>query len=146
MDLSLSSSHSSFSPYVQSPLPIRSPAILHKNKLLSSFPLYDFIEETKQISHHTAIGLSLHKSRSCYSEGYISNKEKSLEVEEKEGRGLYKRASSKSLVMDIRPPSRARNPQVHDKEFIKMNISMRLQGASVELNMETREIEITEHA
>ena len=60
---------------------------------------------------------------------------------------MYKRASSKSLVMeDIRPPSRARNPQVQDKEFIKMNISMRLQGASVELNMETREIEITEHA
>jgi len=48
--------------------------------------------------------------------------------------------------MDIRPPSRARNPQVNDKEFLKMNMSMRFQGASVEMNMETREIEITEHA
>jgi len=154
MDLSISSSRSSsndmsFS-HVQSPMPIRNPVVLQKNRLASSYNFYEFLEDFGQApnSRSLAEGLSLQRFRGYNSEGSV-HEHKSIgggQTEAERSRLVLKRPASRSHIVDVRPPSRARNPQVYDKEFLKMNISMRLQGASVEFNMETRDIEVIEHA
>jgi len=135
--------------HVQSPMPIRNPVILQKNRSTSSYNFYDFLEEFGQASNPRPLteGLSLQRFRGYNSEGCV-DEHKSIgggQTEAERSRQMLKRPASRSHI-DVRPPSRARNPQVYDKEFLKMNINMRLQGASVEFNLETRDIEVIEHA
>lgn len=80
MDASISVSRSSsnepsFS-QVQSPLPIRNVVVLQKSRLLTSYALFEFSEETSQASSQveTLEMLSLHKARSYHSEGTLFNK------------------------------------------------------------------------
>ena len=69
---------------------------------------------------------------------------------EKEGQ-VWRRYSVQSSTVNIRPPSRACNPLVHDEEFLRMNkgpISKiaRNNGSAMVHKIGMNQIELTEHA
>jgi len=157
MDVSTSSSRSSsqdniFS-QVQSPLPIRN-IVIHRNKLLPSFAFLDLFDESQEDSNGSE-RLSLQKLRAYNSEGWIPKENHTFaedEHHEAERENLvWRRCSLQSSVNDIRPPSRAHNPLVHDETFLRMNKGLvhknvRSNGPAMVHKLEINEIELTEHA
>jgi len=67
-------------------------------------------------------------------------------IEAERGRIMSKRAGHRCTVIGVRPPSRARNPLVHDEEFLKMNTNQRVLNICSKVNMQSQNIEITETA
>jgi hypothetical protein len=121
---SFSSVNTSTSPTVFSPVPRRTP-ILHKKSNFDEIPFLDLMEDLD--------------SRSSRTNSYLMEKIQKMAVEDNDFDGCERRISLKftpeaerrtiiestdpsdNILENMRPPSRAINPQCNDEQFVKMN-------------------------
>jgi len=136
---------------VQSPLPIRNLVLNRKNRLTISSRFFDFIQESEDIPSQPELlsELSLMKVRSYHSESTLTRElnNECVETVDEVAKIVCKRHQSENSVYDVRPPSRASNPQIHDEEFLRMNKNGRVQRSIFQREcLLSENVQMVEHA
>lgn len=120
-----SSSLTTMSPQVHSPLPIRTPTL--SRKAYDSVPFLDLLEDGEDRVQFPQRARSyvlekLHKLTVDDLDLTEFDRRSSLKLSvEAERRSILDHNVNTEHIEDFRPPSRASNPQIFDQEFVRMD-------------------------